>query len=110
MKLKKLICVALATLLTVGCTFALTGCESKGNNDGKPEVNANVKHDTENKVGYQLENPKEGDEIAILHTSMGDITWRFFPENAPKAVENFITLAKDGKYNNTIFHRVSTTL
>ena len=50
--------------------------------------------------------PKDGEQIAILHTSMGDITWRFFPENAPKAVENFITLAKDGKYDNTIFHRV----
>ena len=118
MKLKRLICIALVLLLTAGCTFALTGCDNTGSTDetgivdtttGKyprPAVNANVKHDTENKIGYQLEMPQDGEEIAILHTSMGDITWRFFPENAPKAVENFITLAKDGKYNNTIFHRV----
>ena len=109
MKLKRFLCVALATLLAAGCTFALTGCESKDNTDGdssRPSVNADVKHDTENKVGYQLEMPEDGEEIAILHTSMGDITWRFFPENAPKTVENFITLAKDGKYDNTIFHRV----
>lgn len=116
MKLKRLFCIALATLLTAGCTFMLTGCESGStdatgdnadNSDGsRPSVNANVKHDTENKVGYQLEMPKDGEEIAILHTSMGDITWRFFPENAPKTVENFITLAKNGKYDNTIFHRV----
>ncbi len=114
MKLKRLFCIAIATLLTAGCTFALSGCDGGSTNstgdagsaDGRPAVNANVKHDTENKVGYQLEMPKDGEEIAILHTSMGDITWRFFPENAPKTVENFITLAKAGKYDNTIFHRV----
>ena len=116
MKLKRLFCIALATVLTAGCTFALSGCDNKEENtdptDGttaaieRPEVNPEVKHDEENKVGYQLEMPKDGEEIAILHTSMGDITWRFFPENAPKAVESFITLAKEGKYNNTIFHRV----
>ncbi len=115
MKLKRLICIALATLLTAGCTFMLTGCDrgstnstgdADSDNGSRPAVNANVKHDTVNKVGYQLEMPKDGEEIAILHTSMGDITWRFFPENAPKTVENFITLAKSGKYDNTIFHRV----
>ena len=118
MKLKRLICIALVILLTAGCTFALTGCDNTGSTDetgivdttsGKyprPAVNANVKHDTENKIGYQLEMPQDGEEIAILHTSMGDITWRFFPENAPKAVENFLALAKAGKYNGTVFHRV----
>ncbi|MCX5729603.1 MAG: peptidylprolyl isomerase [Nitrospirae bacterium] len=30
----------------------------------------------------------------------------FFPEKAPKHVENFIALAKSGFYNGTIFHRV----
>lgn len=41
-----------------------------------------------------------------MHTNMGDITLRLFPEYAPKAVENFITHAKDGYYNGLIFHRV----
>ena len=117
MKLKKIISLVLASILILGCTFALGGCgksdnsETNPTNDAgleivRPEVNPDVKHDTENEVGYQLEMPKEGDEIAIIHTTMGDITLRFFPENAPKTVENFITLAKEGKYNGTIFHRV----
>ncbi|MBR3972302.1 MAG: peptidylprolyl isomerase [Ruminococcus sp.] len=72
----------------------------------RPELNPEIKKDTENKIGYQLESPKSGDDIAIIHTSKGDITMRFFPENAPKAVENFISLAKEGKYDGTIFHRV----
>ena len=43
---------------------------------------------------------------AVLHTTYGDITLRLFPDAAPKAVENFVTHAKNGYYNNVIFHRV----
>jgi peptidylprolyl isomerase domain and WD repeat-containing protein 1 len=43
---------------------------------------------------------------AILHTTMGDIHLRLFPQAAPKAVENFVTHSRNGYYNNTIFHRV----
>ncbi len=44
--------------------------------------------------------------IVILKTSQGDITLKMFPKVAPKAVENFITHAKNGYYNGVIFHRV----
>ncbi len=44
--------------------------------------------------------------IATLHTNYGDITVRLFPEYAPLAVENFVTLAMDGYYDGVIFHRV----
>jgi peptidyl-prolyl cis-trans isomerase B (cyclophilin B) len=43
---------------------------------------------------------------AIIKTKFGDIEVKFFPDVAPKHVENFIKLAKDGFYNGTIFHRV----
>lgn len=69
-------------------------------------IEPSVYYDTENKVGFQLEKPADGDTIAILHTSMGDITLRFFAQQAPKTVTNFLTLAQEGKYDNTIFHRV----
>ena len=36
----------------------------------------------------------------------GEIRIEFFPEDAPKTVENFITLAKKGFYNGLKFHRV----
>lgn len=58
------------------------------------------------KVGYQLEKPATGEEIATIHTNMGEMKMRFFPEAAPKAVENFKTLASRGYYDNVIFHRV----
>ena len=55
---------------------------------------------------YQKKAPVAGEEVAILHTNKGDIKFKFFPEVAPKAVYSFIALAKDGRYNNTIFHRI----
>jgi peptidyl-prolyl cis-trans isomerase B (cyclophilin B) len=43
---------------------------------------------------------------AMIKTKFGDIEVKFFPDVAPKHVENFVKLAKDGFYNGTIFHRV----
>jgi peptidyl-prolyl cis-trans isomerase B (cyclophilin B) len=50
--------------------------------------------------------PAVGEEVAVMHTSMGDVSIRFFPEAAPKAVQNFIDHAKQGYYNGLTFHRV----
>ena len=54
----------------------------------------------------QLDMPEKGEEIAVIHTNMGDIKVKFFEKEAPKAVENFKTHAKDGYYDGIIFHRV----
>jgi peptidyl-prolyl cis-trans isomerase B (cyclophilin B) len=43
---------------------------------------------------------------AIVETKFGSMEIRFFPDKAPKHVENFIKLAKSGFYDKTIFHRV----
>jgi peptidylprolyl isomerase domain and WD repeat-containing protein 1 len=43
---------------------------------------------------------------ATIHTTMGDISIRMFPQHAPKAVENFTVHARAGYYNGIIFHRV----
>jgi peptidyl-prolyl cis-trans isomerase B (cyclophilin B) len=43
---------------------------------------------------------------AIIETTLGKIELKFFPEAAPNHVDNFITLAKEGVYDGTAFHRV----
>lgn len=43
---------------------------------------------------------------AKMFTNFGEIAFEFYPEYAPKAVENFLTHAKNGYYNGVIFHRV----
>ena len=47
-----------------------------------------------------------GELLVTMHTTMGDIVLRFFPTEAPQAVENFLTHAWDGYYNGVSFHRV----
>jgi cyclophilin family peptidyl-prolyl cis-trans isomerase len=43
---------------------------------------------------------------ASLHTSEGKIELELYPDAAPKTVENFETLSRDGFYDGVIFHRV----
>ena len=46
------------------------------------------------------------DPRATITTAFGEIKLRFYPDDAPRHVENFIKLAKMGFYNGTTFHRV----
>lgn len=55
----------------------------------------------------QMAMPEIGETIAIFHVKeYGDITVKFFEDVAPKAVENFVTHAKEGYYDGVTFHRV----
>ncbi len=54
----------------------------------------------------QFRDIKTGDIVAKINTSKGLIEARLFPEVAPLAVENFVTLAKNNYYDGIIFHRV----
>ena len=46
------------------------------------------------------------EEVAVIKTNMGEMVLEFWPDVAPKHVENFKTLAKKGFYDGTCFHRV----
>tara|TARA_Y100000748_G_C15399806_1_gene451007 strand:+ start:78 stop:716 length:639 start_codon:yes stop_codon:yes gene_type:complete len=43
---------------------------------------------------------------AIIKTNLGEMSVEFFTDDAPLTVNNFVTLSKDGYYDNVIFHRV----
>ncbi len=45
-------------------------------------------------------------EVAVISTNHGDMVISFWPDVAPKTVENFKTLARKGFYDGTAFHRV----
>ena len=77
---------ALTIFMIIGCVIMCSSCGEK--------------------KYVQLSEPNNGDPIAVIKTSMGDITVRLFPQYAPKAVENFTTHAKNGYYDGVIFHRV----
>jgi peptidyl-prolyl cis-trans isomerase A (cyclophilin A) len=50
--------------------------------------------------------PAPGNPVAVISTSMGDITVELFKEQAPVSVENFLRYVQEGFYPGTIFHRV----
>ena len=90
-----------AFALVLAIMLAITGCTKEDKNT-----------EIQDEIGgsdlqlEQLQLPKQGEEVAVISTNYGDIKVRFFPEVAPKAVENFKTHAKDGYYNGVTFHRV----
>ena len=45
-------------------------------------------------------------EVAVLKTSAGEMVLEFWPDVAPKHVENFKKLARQGFYDGTAFHRI----
>ena len=57
-------------------------------------------------MSKQTRAPQQGDTVATMKTTLGDIKILLFPDAAPKAVQNFVTHAKNGYYNGIIFHRV----
>ena len=54
----------------------------------------------------QKAGPSPVANAATIHTTFGDIHLRLFPQQAPKAVENFVGHARSGYYEGVIFHRV----
>ena len=112
------IVLILAIMLVV-----LTGCANKKEENitsanNLSEVNKVSENNTSSErvvdtVDYkaaaekQMAMPNVGDTVAILHIkNYGDVKVKFFPEIAPKAVENFTTHAKEGYYDGLTFHRV----
>lgn len=123
MKITQLKAILAASLCLTICTAVLTGCGNSTSSSSKAassdgassassatleemKLTPSFTDDTEHEAGYQLETPKDGEEVAIMHTNMGDISIRFFPDAAPKSVESFLTHAKEGYYDNLTFHRV----
>ena len=45
-------------------------------------------------------------ETAVIKTSAGEMVVEFWPDAAPKTVENFKKLAREGFYDGTAFHRI----
>ncbi|HJW37478.1 MAG TPA: peptidylprolyl isomerase [Candidatus Udaeobacter sp.] len=75
----------LSILLAVLLSSAMLGAEK--NNEGKTPVNSS-------------------NEVAVIKTSEGDMVVQFWTDAAPKTIENFRKLARQGFYNGTVFHRI----
>lgn len=84
-----------------------------GNNNATKDTKESTAKTTESSVDLnkldlpQLSDKVTDDEYLVeLVTTEGSVKIKLFPEQAPKAVENFVTHAKEGYYKDTPFHRV----
>ncbi len=96
MSMKKLMAVTLALALFTACSGENA---PQGGDPSKKGDNAMT----------QIDNPQFAEAkgpTAVIKTNMGEITVQLYPDEAPKAVENFLTHAKNGYYDGVIFHRV----
>ncbi len=59
-----------------------------------------------NKEAKVPEKTNDTNTVAIIETTDGEMVVEFWPEVAPKTVENFKKLASEGFYNGTAFHRI----
>lgn len=111
--------------------FVLTGCQNSENNTTNNVVYQKAKNTNKTNTGVatntvkteegpdlekldyaasaekQMSKPEKGEEIATLYIKdYGKVKVKFFKDIAPKAVENFVTHAKNGYYDGLTFHRV----
>ncbi len=99
--MRKIIKNIFALIVSGVMVLSFVGC-GNGNDTPKQLGEEEIKMSVEK----QLAMPEVGEKIAVIKTNMGDITVKFFPEFAPKAVENFLTHAANGYYDGVTFHRV----
>lgn len=85
----------LAVLFSFGCTKKTDLEELTDLPDDKPLTQSEMKLV-----------PVIGDTIATLKTNQGELKMLLYTEKAPETAKNFIELSKEGKYNDTVFHRV----
>ncbi len=120
--MKKILYYLVLVLILTSILFCFSGCNSENDNQvnipksGKTTNTTNSTNTQERNaenIDYktnaekQMAMPNEGDTIATIHVkNFGDIKVKFFADVAPKAVENFVTHAKNGYYNGLTFHRV----
>lgn len=121
MELKNKIIILIATILVISLgvfgiiklSLKASDEKLKGGISSEPKKQGEQKNKRVADVDYMkkaeemTKAPEKGEQIAIIKVkNYGDIKLKFFPDVAPKAVENFVTHAKNGYYNGLTFHRV----
>lgn len=95
--------ILIMTLLLV--PVILTGCgEKKEIKENLLGIKYNEKGNETTLDKYNTENPV----VAMYIENYGSIVMELYPDKAPNTVNNFISLIKDGFYDNNTFHRLSS--
>lgn len=127
--MKLFFALACAVVVTVGCTQnspdtqtgsgnSVASTTTSGSGSTSSTAGSTASNPTDNtnagpastpasdSTDPQERKPKDGDEVAVMETSLGRVVLMFFPDKAPHHVDNFKKLANKGFYDGTKFHRV----
>src|SRR5439155_26072600 len=85
----------ITSLCILSLSLALTPSQAQ-------ETKKETKGEPKKEEGKAMDN----NEVAVIKTTEGDMVVEFWPDVAPKTVENFKTLAKKGFYDGTAFHHI----
>ncbi len=100
MKLKKIISAAVVLAFAA---VSATGCKGTPYNEGDSQEDTGITYGE----ALNFTAPEVGEKIVVITVKdYGEIKIKLFPEEAPKAVENFTGLADMKYYDELIFHRV----
>jgi cyclophilin family peptidyl-prolyl cis-trans isomerase len=107
-RLNVLVLLAVSFVLLSGCASSGSGKSSAGStaaptSSSAPTASAKTKQWS--KAPDMIIDPKKSYE-AEMTTSKGKFTIQLFAKEAPKTVNNFVFLAKEGFYDNVMFHRI----
>jgi len=91
----------LSTLVALTLSL-VSGCSNSTKTDEQSKTDAPAAA----KPAEQGKDAMNTNEVAVIKTAYGDMVIEFWPDVAPKTVENFKTLAKKGFYDGTAFHRI----
>lgn len=84
-------CLSASLLLLTSCAMESTVSASSGSQEEPPKL-------------VQLQQPQEGQEMAVIHTALGEIHILLYEEQAPQTVRQFKQLVQEGFYNgNRVF-------
>jgi len=124
---KYLLFLTIISLSLTGCTTKSVETVNKGNvQDNFADSNSNnavgqannlkngaasaervaLENDNVLSMGNNQENLAAEYQFAVIKTSKGDIKVKFYGEDSPKTVNNFLNLAKEDFYDGVRFHRV----
>ncbi len=90
--------ISLSCLLGLGLAF-VTGCKPDQSPTAPTTPNTSTQEEPKN-VSVNT------NEVAVIKTTAGDMVVEFWTDVAPKTVENFKKLSREGFYEGTSFHRI----
>jgi len=94
---------AIISVCVMGLALGLTMAGADETKKDSKDETKKEETKTDSKEGQKS---VSNNEVAVIKTTEGEMVVEFWPDVAPKTVENFKTLAKKGFYDGTCFHRV----